>query len=165
MIYLGIDPGLDGALAAITVFGPPINSHFVDIFDTPTVSVARTGGKYKREYDIAAMQKRLVEIGGTYAVIEKVHAMPGQGVTSMFSMGYGCGLWEGLLAGLGIPYTRVAPQTWQKTMLRDEGKGKDASRLQAQRLFPARAELFARKKDDGRADAVMLAEYGRRLHR
>jgi crossover junction endodeoxyribonuclease RuvC len=166
VIYLGIDPGLDGALAYIKFCGDHVQPH-VEVVDTPTVTVKRTGGRKKREYDLAAMSKTLSALAiprhhEMRAVIEKVHAMPGQGVASMFSMGYGCGLWEGLLSGLGIPYERVAPQRWQKLMLADEGKGKDAARLQAQRLFPQYAHLFARKKDDGRADALLIAEYGRR---
>ena len=158
MIYLGIDPGLDGALAAIYEDGR------VEIFDTPTVTVKVTKGN-KREYDLSTLTGwlRAWNLGPHVlrAAIEKVHAMPGQGVTSMFSMGYGLG-WEWALAALCIPFQRVAPQTWQKVMLADEGKGKDAARLQAQRLFPGYATLFARKKDDGRADAVLIAEYGRR---
>lgn len=165
MIYIGIDPGLDGALAYINLNDAAAPR--VAVVDTPTVTVKVTKGN-KREYDLAAMSKTLAvlavegNLDGACAVIEKVHAMPGQGVTSMFSMGYGCGLWEGLLAGLGLPYERVAPQRWQKLMLADEGKGKDAARLQAQRLYPHEAHLFARKKDDGRADALLIAEYGRR---
>lgn len=160
MIYIGIDPGLDGALAVIDT-----DRDAVEIFDTPTVTVKTTKGT-KREYDLSTMATRLrtvrLNLQSSIAVIEKVHSMPGQGVRSMFSMGYGVGAWEGLLAGIGIPYRRVAPQTWQKLMLADEGRGKDAARLQAQRLFPATAAMFARKKDDGRADAVLIAEYGRR---
>lgn len=159
MIFLGIDPGLDGALA---ILWSPHPSH-IDVYDTPTVTVQASKGT-KREYNEAQMRSYLAPFAGEQAVvfIEKVHSMPGQGVRSMFSMGYGVGLWEGLLAGLGIPYERVAPQRWQKLMLADEGKGKDAARLQAQRIFPQYAQLFARKKDHGRADAALMAEFGRR---
>lgn len=172
MIYIGIDPGLDGALAYIKYCGDHLQPH-VAVVDTPTVTVKKSNGRNKREYDLAAMVKTLIGVVGAdmtrashgvaaHAVIEKVHAMPGQGVTSMFSMGYGCGLWEGLLAGLGVRYERVAPQRWQKVMLADEGKGKDAARLQAQRIWPKYADLFARKKDHGRADGALMAEYARR---
>jgi crossover junction endodeoxyribonuclease RuvC len=80
----------------------------------------------------------------------------------MFTMGRGLGTWEGVLAGLGIPYELVTPQRWKKALMDGMGKDKDASRLQAIRLFPAIAGQLARKKDDGRADALLIAEYGRR---
>jgi crossover junction endodeoxyribonuclease RuvC len=41
-------------------------------------------------------------------------------------------------------------------------QGKDGSRYRAAQLFPARAELFKRVKDDGRSDATLIAAYGAR---
>ncbi len=170
-VYIGIDPGLDGALAFIWYCSvrdrPPVT--VVDVADAPTVTVEKSNRKNKREYVIAEMASQLRTVldypALPYAVIEKVHAMPGQGVSSMFSMGYGCGLWEGLLAAFRIPYQRVTPQAWQKVMLAGEGRGKDAARLAAQRLYPKEAYRFEQKKDDGRADALLMAEYCRRITR
>lgn len=158
MIYLGIDPGLDGAVAAVGgAFGPAV-------YDTPTMTVAGSDGSKKRVYAISRMAEILSPYRGVagdlLVLIENVHAMPGQGVRSMFSMGYGLGLWEGLLAGLGLPFERVTPQRWKKLMLDGQGKDKDASRFKAQALFP-KAELHL-KKHDGRAEALLIAEYGRR---
>jgi hypothetical protein len=154
LIYVGIDPGLDGALAII----------FPDmqvVCDTPTVNVVGKNGT-KREYLTAEMAKILSSFreAEVRAVVELVHAMPGQGVRSMFSMGYGVGLWEGLLAGSGIPYERVTPQRWKKALMDGMGKEKDASRFKAQQLFP-KAELHL-KKHHGRAEALLLAEWLRR---
>lgn len=155
---IGIDPGLDGAVAWRSGV-----DNTVTVADTPTLTVQGASGK-RREYNLVVMRGLLkgMTFDGTKAYIELVHAMPGQGVRSMFTMGYGSGAWEGLLAGLGIPYERVTPQRWKKLMLADQGKDKDAARFKAIQLFPDHAHLFARNKDDGRADATLIAEYGRR---
>jgi len=159
-VILGIDPGLDGGLAVL--------ADGVAVYDTPTLTVA--GGKgHRREYNLTLMVNLIragtlledYHVDDVSAFIEAVHAMPGQGVRSMFTMGFGLGLWTGILAGLRIPYTRVAPQRWKKAMMDGMGKEKDASRLRAQQLFPT-AELHL-KKHHGRADALLIAEYGRRV--
>jgi crossover junction endodeoxyribonuclease RuvC len=96
-------------------------------------------------------------------VIEKVGAMPKQGVASVFTFGYGFGVWIGALAALEIPYQLVTPQAWKKLLMAGEPKEKDASRVVARRMWPSQTEeSLSRKKDHGRADAALLAEYGRR---
>ena len=165
MIYIGIDPGLDGALAYISTGGDPED---VRVYDTPTL-VVQGKNSHRRVYNLARMHQILSGIIGDKpslrldAYIENVHAMPGQGVRSMFTMGFGLGAWHGLLAALQIPYYPVTPQRWKKTVLDGMGHDKDASRAQAVRLFPFVADQLARKKDDGRADALLIAEYGRRM--
>ena len=79
----------------------------------------------------------------------------------MFNFGKGFGLWLGILAGLGIPHTLVTPQAWKKEMMQGMGD-KDAARIRAQELFPHCVDSLSRKKDIGRADALLIAEYGRR---
>jgi crossover junction endodeoxyribonuclease RuvC len=68
---------------------------------------------------------------------------------------------EGVLAALEIPTNYVTPQSWQKAV--GARGGKDASRARAAELFPAYAANFTRKKDDGRADAALIAWYGAQL--
>ena len=156
--FIGIDPGLDGAVAIISANGT------IDIADTPTVNVGK-GKKVRREHVPAQM----VDILRPYlhcnpvAALENVHAMPRQGVRSMFSMGKGMGLWLGILAGLGIPYDLVQPTRWKAAMMDGQGKEKDASRFRAQQLFSQLASELRRKKDHGRAEALLIAEYRRRL--
>lgn len=152
MIYLGIDPGLDGAMAVIFADG------LVRIYDAPT---AKDGGK--RRYLLADMRRLVGAFGPdmTRAAIERVHSMPKQGVASSFNFGEGFGLWQGLLAGLGIPFDLVTPQAWKKVMLAGAGKDKAAARIRAQQLFPD-AELNL-KKHHGRAEALLIAEYRRRI--
>jgi crossover junction endodeoxyribonuclease RuvC len=161
-LYIGIDPGLSGAVAALMDHRP------IGVWDTPTTIVKR-GKKTHRVYLPASMVALLKKIPSDYDVIrvvvglEEVHAMPGQGVTSMFSMGKGSGLWEGIVTALGMPLVRIPPQRWKKEMLADSrGKDKQASIVRTLELFPEAAPQLARKKDEGRAEAILIAEYLRR---
>jgi crossover junction endodeoxyribonuclease RuvC len=152
MIILGIDPGLSGALAFLDT-----NTGMIAIEDMPTVEVKRNN-KLKREVSPQLTAAIIAKRHAEAAFLEKVNAMAGQGVSSVFSFGRSSGILEGILAAYDIPTTLVTPQTWQKAMgVRD---GKDGSRARAMQLFPASAELFQRKKDDGRSDATLIASYG-----
>lgn len=159
MIYIGIDPGLSGAIAFIT----PNGGIGVYLYDTPT---AETGKGTKRDYLIANMSNFLSVLEEPFCILEAVHSMPKQGVASSFAFGRGLGIWEGILSAYSIPYAKVAPQTWKKAMLGDMPRdNKDSSRIAATRLFPQVADQLSRKKDDGRAEALLMAEYGRRLQK
>lgn len=150
---VGIDPGLSGGIAVLP-------EGYIQ--DTPTAVVS--GQKNRRVYLVAqmvAILKDLQQYGPLEACIEAQHAMPGQGVVSTGSLMYGFGLWIGILAGLEIPYTIVQPQTWKKTMLAGMGKDKDASRVRAQQLFPQLTDMLNRKSDHGRAEALLIANWGR----
>jgi hypothetical protein len=166
LITIGIDPGLDGAVAVLGYSDDrPGNDGRTVVFDTPTLTVRGAKGN-KREYNLHEMAKflRLFSEVPSRVYIEKVHSMPGQGVRSMFSMGYGAGAWAGILAALDFSYSYVSPQRWKGVLLDGMGKDKDAGRFRAIQLFPDVADQLARKKDDGRADALLIAEYGRRQH-
>ncbi len=143
--FIGIDPGVTGCAALI-------HDHGHDLFDWPG--------------DPALVVPRLVDWLARFdvrlAALEKVGAMPGQGVVSMFTFGQNVGTWHGILAALGIPYVCPRPQEWQRWLV-DRKAGKDtkaASLVTARRLFPD-ADL-GRKKDHGRADALLLAWWARR---
>ncbi len=155
MIYIGIDPGLDGAVAVL-------GKHVLELFDAPSNRIMK-GGKHRREYDISLMARilRAYPSDDTVVAIEAVHAMPGQGVTSMFSMGYGFGLWRGIIAACELPCELVTPRVWKNKMV-GVGTDKNASRLRAIELFPGAANQLARKKDHGRAEALLIAECVRR---
>lgn len=155
--YLGIDPGLSGAFALVAPGGA-----LVDTVDMPTLAILRNR-KSKREIDVAAvadfMRVRKHQID--CAFLEKVGAMPGQGVTSMFAFGKSTGIVVGVLGALEIPLTHLAPQKWKKTM--SVSGGKDGSRQRALELWPRQSAFFARKMDHARADAALVAECGRRM--
>ncbi len=143
--FLGIDPGATGCAALIHDGGH-------DLFDWPG--------------DPALVVPRLADWLARFeiklAAFEKVHAMPGQGVVSMFTFGQNVGAWHGILAAMAIPFITPRPQEWQKGIV-DRKAGKDtkaAALATARRLFPD-ADL-GRKKDHGRADALLLAWWARR---
>lgn len=160
MIFLGIDPGLDGGMGALGQDGS------VDVRITPTL--LKTQGRGARIYDVHGM-KHFLEMFAkdSFAALEKQQPMRGQGVSSTFSIGKGYGLWEGMLAGLGIPYVLVHPKTWQKAILMGEGDGggtKERSIMAVQARFPKldlRASERSRLPHDGKADAVNLALYAK----
>jgi crossover junction endodeoxyribonuclease RuvC len=95
-----------------------------------------------------------------HLVIEAVHSMPKQGVTSMFSFGTSYGSILGLAAGLQLPYSSVPPRAWRKAV--GCGPSPDAARQAAGRLYPGAALHLARKNDAGRADAILIARFGQR---
>lgn len=150
-MFLGIDPGLSGALAFYD-----FPSGVLVVIDMPTVEVTRNG-KNKREVSPALVADAIAGKGVTHAFMERVSAMPGQGVSSMFSFGRSSGVLEGVLAAYEVPTTLVTPQSWMKEM--GVRAGKDGSRERAMQLFPQYSTLFARKKDDGRSDAALIAAY------
>ena len=143
MIYIGIDPGKSGALARIAPDG---------------VIVA----PYSPEEYASILALAGVE-GGCVACLEHVGAMPGQGVTSMFSFGENFGFIKGLLTANGVPYELVRPQKWKKEF--SITGDKNSSIEVCKRLFPGvslrRTERCC-KDDDGLAEALLLAEFARR---
>lgn len=162
MIFIGIDPGLSGAVGVISL--PLGGPDTYEVYDTPTALVE--GEKTKRKYLIVAMADLLKPYSyrnDVIAILENVHSMPKQGVASSFSFGEGKGIWEGILGAYGICTELVSPQRWKKAIMADQGKEKDAARFKAMQLFPSLADQFKLVKHDGRAEAILMAEYGRRL--
>jgi len=150
MTTIGIDPGISGAIAWIR-YGKVLK-----LEDMPTV--AKSTGK-GLQVDAHGLAKLMAGNGSCRVVVEAVSAMPGQGVTSMFSFGKSAGIIEGILAAYEIPYSFVRPQAWKKEFGLT-GKIKDASRGLCLREHPEVADRLTRKKDNGRADAILIARYG-----
>jgi crossover junction endodeoxyribonuclease RuvC len=147
---IGIDPGISGAISVFDWY----TKSLLEVYDMPTLEV--DSGKTKKRHISAVTLRDILEIyPDSHIVVEKVGAMPGQGVSSMFNFGRSAGIIEGVVAALRMSSTYVTPQTWTKAVGR--AAGKDASRMRAMELFPTRAELFKRAKDDGRADAALIA--------
>ncbi len=147
---VGIDPGLSGAVALLHPDGElVIHRDFKEALDIVT-AVVKTVVRAKR------------------VVIEQVHAMPGQGVCSMFSFGRSTGIAIGaVLARTAVPLHQVAPLRWQNYFRKAHGlaKGtpfKEYTRELAMKLFPKFAQLFARKKDHGSSDAALVALWGQK---
>ncbi len=152
-MIIGIDPGLDGAIAFL---GDKLELERIE--DMPTM--ASTGSR--RQVNAAELARIMSDDISPRDVrvvyLERVSAMPGQGVSSMFSFGCSYGIVMGVLAALQLPVELVTPQSWKKRAGLT-GKEKDAARTMGQMLYPG--ALLARKKDIGRADALLIARYGR----
>lgn len=154
--FLGVDPGLDGGLALVSQR------------DGVLLEVMPTIGS---ELDFHLLAKILKDWAPDIrkAYLEHVHAMPKQGVASMFKFGKVFGGVQGVLATLGIPFELVRPQAWQKVMHQGtpaSANTKDRSRLAFARLFPgvnALASDRSRVPHDGMVEAALMAEYGRRM--
>lgn len=166
MIFAAIDPGLHGAVAAIDGTG-----RIVYLADTPIIPTQV--GRSKRDTYVVSEMVHCLEALLTHGaknpirllVIENQRGMPGQGSPSVFSLGYGLGLWVALAAALVIPYEKVEPAKWKKS-IGLSGVDKGASVIRAGQLFP-QAELHTPRGRalDGRAEALLMAEWARRqLH-
>lgn len=143
MLYIGIDPGKSGALAILDEQGAVRAVPFEEL-------------RYLNELTAAAEHR-------CFACVEKVGAMPGQGVTSMFTFGHNLGWIEGVLRALAVPYQLVPPRTWKKEFSLNGSK--EASVSVCRRLFPALDLLptpRCRRPSDGMAEAALMAEYARR---
>jgi crossover junction endodeoxyribonuclease RuvC len=155
MRIVGIDPGLSGGLALVD------GGALIECVVAPTVVVKAA----KREYDADALVALFRRFSPDHVFLEKAQAMPGQGVSSMFSIGLGYGLYRGILAALKIPYTLTHPKSWQKVMFMDLPKGdtKAMGHIVCMRLWPGRSWLASercKKVHDGLTDASLIAAYG-----
>ncbi len=161
-MIVGVDPGKSGAIALIGDDGA-----LIEVADMPVVGKIISGRMLW--HVLAAWRFNSDELdvdlfaGKAVAVIEDVHAMPKQGVSSVFSFGRALGLAEGVLAAEGWSMRYVSPARWKKDMHLSADKGE--SRRRAIELWPNSAELFARVKDDGRAEAALIAVWYLRFGR
>lgn len=154
-LTIGIDPGQTGALAVLA------DGQWAEFVDMPVMPRAGGSGMHVNGAALAAALREILAIhpgAYTLAVLEEVGAMPKQGVTSTFRFGEGLGVIRGVLGALGIPFLMVRPDRWKKS-LRLTGLAKDSARTHAIQLFPAAAAELTRKKDCGRADALLIAHW------
>jgi len=153
MQIIGIDPGVSGAVGVLTESG-----RYVDVFDMPTVLANKTGNRQMvSPIDLANLiRKALINApADVVAITEGVHAMPDQGVASVFAFGKSYGILLGVLAALGISTHIVSPAKWKGFFAL--GREKDQSRELAQRMWPDAP--LGLKKHHNRAEALMLARY------
>ena len=145
-LVVAVDPGLSGAVAVLSADGALV--HLADLPIARDHSLAWIDG--------GRLQSELLEaIAGRpcRAYVERVGAMPGQGVSSCFTFGAGLGSILAVLQTLRLPLELISPATWKRALglPRDKGAALDRARL----LFPS-AELHL-KRHDGRAEALLLA--------
>jgi crossover junction endodeoxyribonuclease RuvC len=152
MNVLGIDVGISGALALLST-----RHGFLFVHDLPIHQLA-VGKKFRSELDLASLRQLLLTNPIDHVFIERVASRPGQGVASVFKFGFSAGGIHGLLVGLQLPVSYLQPQQWQRAV--SVGPTPDAGRRRAGELYPAAAEYLIRKKDAGRADAILIAHAG-----
>jgi crossover junction endodeoxyribonuclease RuvC len=157
MIVIGVDPGITGGIAFLRV-----GLAALAIFEMPTLELARNGKKKRaiNSYELARLIDANTRADATVAWVENVGAKPSDGAVQAFQFGQATGLIVGVLAGQFITTERVAPVSWRRAMGIQAGAGKDISRATATKLFPRYAEQFARVKDEGKAEAALIALYG-----
>ena len=143
--WIGVDPGLRGAMALLPRSGAARVADYPG--DARMASKALCGWLVGYDIELVA--------------IEAAASRPGQGVHSVFTFGRSFGEWLGILAALGIPHVLVSPRQWQRGVVRpsDGPDPKSRSLAVARRLFPD-IDLH-RKKDHHRADALLLAYWAK----
>jgi crossover junction endodeoxyribonuclease RuvC len=151
MITIGVDPGLAGAVGVLR------DGAYVAVEDMPTA--VKGVGSVKSEVNAAGLilllKLHIWSSESTSIAIEKVGAMPGQGVSSVFSLGDSYGSARTACAATGVELHQVSPVAWKKHFKLSSDK--ELSRALAIRLFPG-APLHL-KKHDGRAEALLLARW------
>lgn len=144
--YIGVDPGSKGAIAII---------HNGKVVDLHTYSKSSEQG-------IA----RFLQSWSLYdciAMVEQVGAMPGQGVTSMFTFGRWYGFVRGVLTAYMVPFDDVRPQAWQQKLGLAGRHPTPAARKRAQKSKAEQLHPYLKLTLEN-ADAVLIAEYAYRLH-
>jgi hypothetical protein len=178
MRVLGVDPGLSGALfLAVSPGEGVISPADCRVLDMPVVDV-----EGMKNYVSGALLRDwlLNEAKAEHAFIERVNAMPvlftrkkgadgeeqterrPMPATSAFQQGDGYGSVRTAIEVCGVPWELVSSPDW-KRIHRLKGSDKEASRRRAIELLPGLASLFARKKDQGRAEAALIALAGLKL--
>ena len=143
MIYIGVDPGKNGGIAIIDSDG--------------VIAFPFSEERLLIELDGIAQEYECI------CYLEHVHAMPKQGVSSTFNFGMNFGFIQGVLKAYEIPYELVTPQKWKKEFSCTSDK--NTSIEVCKRLFPnvnLKATDRCKKDHDGMAEALLIAEYGRR---
>jgi len=155
MLIIGIDPGISGSICFFQ------NGLILDVIEMPTMT---EGKKNKKQVNGAQVYNEIlkkinkIEKQNVRVVIEKVSAMPGQGVTSMFNFGQSFGILKGICSAMQLPLYYVRPAKWKKYfgLINSE---KDASRTRAIEMFPNFSSQLSKKKDSNKADAILIASF------
>ena len=151
---IAVDPGAKGAIAFLTESG-----ELISVLDMPSV-IVRVNRKDRTRVAEQALALLIAANRPLHAFVELSGPMPTDGSQQAYGMGLAAGLVRGVLAGLGIPITLIPPVVWKRGMGLTADKG--MCRQRAMQLFPARADLFARVKDEGRAESSLIGVYGLR---
>jgi crossover junction endodeoxyribonuclease RuvC len=141
--FAAFDPGITGAIALMD------HGRLTDVMEMPTNAGRTDGGQ------IAVI---LGEFLPDQVIVENTQPMPKNGSIASYSLGLNTGIILGVVQAMAHPLVRVRPQEWKKGMGL-YGKSKDDSRMLAIELYPEHAAKFRRKKDDGLAEAALIARW------
>ncbi|MEK9724835.1 MAG: hypothetical protein VW405_15300 [Rhodospirillaceae bacterium] len=157
MIFMGIDPGLTGAIAWVEWNDGDKQATLLHLADWPTIETRWGNGKTRRITDFAVLKSHTTLRRIHWVHIERVSASPQMGVTSAFRFGeaYGAGL---MFAAMISPSVHaVVPQVWKRAYGFPKGAGKELMREAAVEVCPNAATFVRRKKDADRAEAILIA--------
>jgi hypothetical protein len=160
LVTLGIDPGQTGAIAALA------DGEFASVHDMP-VKPRKAGGMHIDDEKLASIIREILTNhpgAFVHAALEMVSARPKQNISAMFRFGESYGIVKGILGTIGVPRVEVHPAKW-KNFVGLRGTDKDAARALAGQRFPNAVPFLKRKKDIGRADAIMIAYWRDQDHR
>jgi crossover junction endodeoxyribonuclease RuvC len=151
-MILGVDIGISGGIAVLSASGELIEVHAM-----PCLADGPAG---RRAVNAPLLASIVFASHATRAFVEHVSARPGEGAVGAFAFGSARGVIEGALAAAGVRCQFLTPAYWKRAVGLPPGRDKDASRAAAIQRWPAKAELFSRKKDDGVAEAALIAVAG-----
>ncbi|XP_078171481.1 mutS2 [Carex rostrata] len=162
---IGVDPDVSGALALLRPDQSPCG-YSAEVFDAPYVKVM-VGKNLRKRLDPRSIVQLLHSFNapiGTTAYIEQSRPFPQDGKQGWWSGGFTYGIWLGVLVASGFSVKPVSSVSWKNFFeLSGSSSPKDDSRRAASDMFPSLASLMKRKKDHGRAEALLIAAYGRSL--
>lgn len=147
-MILAIDPGKQGAVALVDSKGVLVDvADMEPLYAGPVLSPAMLR---------ATILDLCCDLPGSVSacVVEAVNSHK-MGRQSAFNFGQSLGTCRAIPTGLGIPLVDVVPGVWKKAMKLGSDKG--LARARAAERWPDRADKFRRVKDDGRAEAALLA--------
>lgn len=148
-LFLGIDPGFTGAIAIVGGKEP-------FLADMPITTNVKGSREVDAEFLFTVLALYAPRIRA--AVVEQVGSRPGEGGSSIFKFGFGAGVIRGVLGSLQIKPFYVQPAVWKSLL--GVSSDKETSLALARKLYPASTLQLARKKDHGRAEALLLAHFG-----
>lgn len=152
-MILGIDPGKKGALAFLMSGG---GLEIADMPDSPTALAEKIRSQVL--FSEAPISFAIIEDVGSMTYVDAQGRTRGQGAKASFSFGFDTGAIHGVLAAMRVRVFAVKPAVWKACY--GLSADKNLSRELAIAKFPFHSQLFQRKKDDGRAEAALLALFG-----
>lgn len=166
-LWIGIDPGAEGALAGLAETGEVFVEDWPG-YESPLINLVE-GINF--EWEVLGV------------VIEIQQSMPRQGIASAFKGGMGYSAWITAASAMRWPILLVRPNDWkrglgypspppkrtgqakkerEKVLRKHRNDLKNHSLALARRRYPQAATTFlTRKKDHDRAEAILMAELAR----